>query len=57
MDNLNGFAMFWAVASKGVLRFNDVKSEHTKYDLVPVDVVATALILASWAKGTHQSLP
>ncbi|XP_034234298.1 putative fatty acyl-CoA reductase CG5065 [Thrips palmi] len=57
MDNLNGFAMFWAVASKGVLRYTYVRTKFLKYDLVPVDVVSNITILASWAKGTNQPLP
>lgn len=57
MDNLNGFAMFWAVCSKGVFRYTYVRSDDIKYDLVPVDFVSTLTILASWAKGTGQSLP
>lgn len=57
MDNLNGFAMFWAVSSKGVLRYVYSKDTNLKYDLVPVDIVSNLTILASWAKGTHQPLP
>ncbi|XP_052127312.1 fatty acyl-CoA reductase wat-like [Frankliniella occidentalis] len=52
MDNLNGFAIFWAVVSKGVFRIHYTKDIEMQFDLIPVDTVAKLTILATWAKGT-----
>lgn len=48
VDNLNGPVGVFMAAGKGVLR-STLADEEVATDFIPVDIVANAILLASWA--------
>lgn len=57
MDNMYGFAGFWAAVAKGVWRISYTSRRDIKFDLVPCDFVSNTCILAAWSRGTGMTLP
>jgi len=57
IDNVNGATGLIALGAKGLLRSLCGDLRRVRADLVPVDIVASTLIVAAWHRGSAKGAP